>query len=217
MRKRRTPRKVNPTFAVVVDGETEMWYLKRLQQNERDLRITIKPEIPKRKNIGEQYELVCALSGEENEYDKVFWVVDFDAIIKETRETAKNKKSPLDDFIEYRHKIIKKYPHVVVIVNNPCLEFWFLLHFEQTSKYFTADEAEKQLKKHMADYEKTEKYFKKANNDIYQRLRPHLTDAIRHSLALGGFSDEAPKKAMSEMELLFQSLGLDRYFITYES
>ncbi|RRD59144.1 RloB family protein [Tannerella forsythia] len=209
MRKRRTPRKVNPTFAVVVDGETEMWYLKMLQQNERDLRITIKPEIPKRKNIEEQYKRVCAFSDKRKEYDKVFWVVDFDAIIKETRETAKNKKSSLDFFIEYRHKINKKYPHVVVIVNNPCLEFWFLLHFEQTSKYFTADEAEKQLKKHMADYEKTEKYFKKANNDIYQRLRPHLTDAIRHSLALGGFSDEAPKKAMSEMELLFQSLGLD--------
>lgn len=93
MRKRRTPRKVNPTFAVVVDGKTEMWYLKMLQQNERDLRITIKPEIPKHTNIGEQYELVCALSDEENEYDKVFWVVDFDVIMKETRETAGNKKA----------------------------------------------------------------------------------------------------------------------------
>ena len=52
MRKRRTPRKVNSTFVVVVDDKTEMWYLKMLQQNERDLRITIKPEIPKHKNIG---------------------------------------------------------------------------------------------------------------------------------------------------------------------
>ena len=203
---------MNPTFAVVVDDKTEMWYLKMLQQNERDLRITIKPEIPKHKNIGEQYELVCALSDEENEYDKVFWVVDFDVIMKETRETAGNKKSPLHLFIEYRSMVMRKSSRVVVIVNNPCIEFWFLLHFEQTSKYFTADEAERELKKYMSCYEKTEKYFKKANNDIYQNLQPHLTDAIRHSLALGGFSDEAPKKAMSEMELLFQSLGLDKYF-----
>lgn len=45
--------KTNPTFAVVVDGETEVWYLNMLKRNEPNIRVSIKPEIPNNKSVEE--------------------------------------------------------------------------------------------------------------------------------------------------------------------
>ena len=57
--------KTNPVFAVVVDGETEAWYLQMLKRNERHIRVSIKPEIPAKKSLEDQYKLVCELSDKE--------------------------------------------------------------------------------------------------------------------------------------------------------
>ena len=203
--------KTNPSFALVVDGETEVWYLQMLKRNERDIRVSIKPEIPNKKSVEEQYNLVCDLSGKE--FTKVFWVIDLDTVIKEDNEAPKGKKSPLKTFEEYRTDLITNYPNVVVIVNNPCIEFWFLLHFEKTSKYFdTCSSAETQLRKHLKSYEKTKIFFTKQNDDIYLKLKPKLKQAIDNSFALGNFDNENPKKAMCEMGLLFKSGELKKYF-----
>lgn len=132
----RKPRKVAPktnsTFAVVVDGETEVWYLQMLKRNERGVRVNIKPEIPSKKSMEDQYKLVCDLSNRE--FTKIFWQIDLDTIIKEARDAPKGKKSPLKALEEYRKTLASNFPNVVIVVNNPCLEFWFLLHFEKTSK-----------------------------------------------------------------------------------
>lgn len=208
--KRYTP-KTNPAFAVVVDGKTEIWYLQMLKRNERDIRVSIKPEIPNKKSVEEQYKLVCDLS--DKEFTKVFWVIDLDTVIKEENEAPKGKKSPLLVFDEYRTELSKNYPNVVVIVNNPCLEFWFLLHFEKTSKYFKlCSNAENQLKRHLKNYEKTQKFFTKQNDDIYLKLKPNLKAAIENAVALGNFDNQNPTKAMYEMELLFQSGELKKHF-----
>jgi len=205
--KRNAP-KTNPSFAVVVDGETEIWYLQMLKRNERNIRVSIKPEIPNKKSVKEQYNLVCELSGKE--FTKVFWIIDLDTVIN---EVLKGKKSSLEIFDEYRTDLSKNYHNVVVIVINPCLEFWFLLHFEKTSKYFdTCYSAETQLKRHMRNYEKAQKFFTKQNDDIYLKLRPNLKTAIENSIALGNFDNQNPKNAMCEMELLFQSEELKKFF-----
>ena len=204
MRKSKNIPRKKSSFAVVVDGNDEVWYLQMLKRNERDVRINIEPKIPNKKSVKEQYNLVCDLSGKE--FTKVFWIIDFDTIIKEENEATKGKKSPLKSFEEYRKSLAKKHKNVVVIVNNPCLEFWFLLHFGKTSKYFdNCSSAEKELKKHLKDYEKTQKFFTKQNDDIYLKLKPNLKTALQNSIALGNFDSENPKKAMCEMELLFQS------------
>jgi hypothetical protein len=195
---------VPPTFAFVVDGETEIWYLQMLKRNERQLRLNIEPKIPQRKSIEEQFNLVVDLS--EREYWKVFWLIDLDAIIKESRETPKGKKTPLQVFIEFRKIIKREYKNVIFIINNPCLEFWFILHFEKTSKLFdTCAKAETELKKHLKDYEKTQKYFTKQDNDIYIKLKRFLKTAINNSESLGQFDMDEQTKAICEMHLLFQT------------
>ena len=108
-------------FAVVVDGETEKWYLEKLKYNEPDVLFNITPKILQKKNINQQYELVTDLS--EEEYDKVFWIVDLDVLLKEERE-KKNSTSSLQQFLNYWCKLSKQ-EKIVVIVNNPCLEYWF--------------------------------------------------------------------------------------------
>src|SRR5690606_21465164 len=134
--------------------------------NERHIRVSIKPEIPNKKSLEEQFHLVCDLANKE--FHKVFWIVDFDTVIKEEKETPKGKHSPVKAFTQYRSSLSKKHPNVIVIVNNPCLEFWFIIHFEKTSRYFpNCSQAETQLKKHLKNFEKTRKYFTKENDDIY--------------------------------------------------
>lgn len=191
------------SFAVVVDGKTEYWYLEMLKRNEPNIPFNIKPQILQKKNIDQQYGLVKDLS--EEEYDKVFWIVDLDVLLKEERE-KKNSTSSLQKFLEYWGKLSKQ-KKIVVIVNNPCLEYWFLLHFQMTNKVFTAcTDAEKQVSQELKGYEKTEKFFKKSNNDIYKQLKPLLQTAIKNATALGRFDPYNHSKAMCEMLLLFKEL-----------
>lgn len=193
------------SFAVVVDGETEKWYLEMLKQNEPDVLFNIAPKILQKKNINQQYELVTDLS--EEEYDKVFWIVDLDVLLKEERE-KKGNTSSLQQFLNYWQQLSKQNK-VVVIVNNPCLEYWFLLHFQKTNKVFTAcTDAEKQVSQHLKGYEKTEKFFKKSNNDIYKQLKPYFQTAVSNATALGTFDAKDYSKAKCEMPLLFQALQI---------
>lgn len=60
----------------------------------------------------------------------------------------------------------------------------------------------------MTDYDKTQRYFTKENDDIYLKLRPNLTTALQNALALGNYDHKDPTKAVSEMELLFKLLEL---------
>jgi hypothetical protein len=211
MRKNRTRHlKSKPTFAVVVDGDCEVWYLQMLKRNERSIVVNIEPKIPQRKRLSEQYENVIKLS-EEN--TKVFWIIDFDVIASETKNAKAGDKQATQLFLEYRKGIAEKYKNILIIVNNPCLEFWFLLHYEATSKYFdTCEGAEKQLKKHLKDYEKTQKYFTKQDNDIYLRLKPNLSVALKNAKALKFFDTENPNKAMSEMQLFFEANEFGQLF-----
>ena len=200
-------RQTQQAFAVVVDGETEYWYLQMLKQNEPDILFNIAPKILQKKNIDHQYKLVTTLS--EEEYDKVFWIVDLDVLLKEERE-KRNSTSPLQQFLNY-YKSLSKQKKIVVIVNNPCLEYWFLLHFQKTNKVFTAcTDAEKQVSQHLEGYEKTEKFFKK-DNDIYKQLKPYLQTARKNATALGSFDTHNHSKAMCEMPLLFQELKLKEH------
>lgn len=202
--------KANPNFAVVVDGDTEVWYFQMLKRNERKINVNIEPKIPQKKSLLEQFELVQFLS---QDYTTVFWILDFDTVIKETKEAKKGKETPLQEFAKYRNHLQNKIENVVIIVNNPCLEFWILLHFEKTSKYFeNCSSAEKQLKKYLKDYEKSKKYYTKQDNDIYLKLRPYISTAIKNAAFLGSFDEKNPISAMCEMELFYNAKEFDNHF-----
>ncbi|MDR0864428.1 MAG: RloB family protein [Candidatus Symbiothrix sp.] len=198
------------SFAFVVDGQCESWYIRMLKRNEKDLNITLNPKLPEKKKIAEQYEQVVKLL---ERYDKVFWIIDFDSINKENREAKKRTKTELQVFREYYAKIKKKYTNVEVIINNPCLEYWYLLHFETTNKYFaTCNDLLKPLKKHIPNYEKTQTFYTKQNNDIYLRLKPHLPQAIANANKLQEFDFENPQRGLSQMQFFFETDEIKRLF-----
>jgi len=192
-------------FSFVVDGECEFWYIQLLKQHET-LNINLEPKLPQKKKMQDQFNLVSELAKES---EKVFWIVDFDVINKETKEGKRGQKSKLTKFKEYYLKV-KRHSNIVIIVNNPCLEYWFLQHFEETSKYFeTYEKLEKSLKNHLPTYEKTEKYFVKSNPDIYKRLKPKLQEpAIPNSEKLGEFDFDKVQTGITEMYKVFRELGL---------
>lgn len=208
-RKKKTPSR-RRTAAVIVEGETEKWYINMLKRNERNLAINIKPELNVKNTLEKQYKYVVNAA---EDYTKVFWIVDFDTILAETRTAKKGTYTPLEKFKNYRKEINKKYKNVVIVINNPCLEFWLLLHFEFTAKYFDeCGKSIKQLKKHLPDYEKTERFYTKQDQDIYLKLKPQLQNAIKNADKLGEFDQETPYKAIAEMHLFFLDDVFEDYF-----
>jgi hypothetical protein len=67
----------------------------------------------------------------------------------------------------------------------------------------TCGKAESELKKYIHDYEKTQKYFTKQDNDMYLKMRPFLKTAIANAVNLGTFDRDEPTKAVCEMYTLF--------------
>ncbi|HZY78482.1 MAG TPA: RloB family protein [Cyclobacteriaceae bacterium] len=204
MRQKKSDITSRPTYAIIVDGECEVWYFQMLKRNEKDLAINVEPLIPQRKSLTDQFEMAVKLA---KVYTKVFWIIDFDVINREARATPKGEKSALVRFHEFSHRTKKETTNIEVIVNNPCLEFWLLQHFEQTGKYYDdCGGAERQLRKHLADYEKTRKYYTKEGNDIFLRLKSKLKQAIKNSKKLGSFDIKAPRSPITEMHLLLNSI-----------
>jgi len=195
------PFKGKKKYAVLVDGECEFWYFQMIKRNKRDLQIDLKPEIPQKKKLGDQYKKVCEYA---KDYDKVIWILDLDVISDETRKVKKGAKTAMQEFKEY-HNALEKHKNVMVIVNNPCLEFWFLLHFEATSKFFNdCKGAAKKLNKYLIGYEKTETYYTKKDNDIFLKLEPYLKTAIANAGKFNKFSFDNTQTGLAEMHTLFE-------------
>lgn len=193
-------------IACVVDGETEVWYLHMLKRNEPSLRgLAIKPELPQKKSVQEQFCCVKALS---KAYSEVIWIVDTDTIIRETRQFAGKGPSPKEKLKE----CLTKLPcNVAFIANTPCLEFWFLLHMIRTTKYYDSCESViREMEKYpvLPGYEKTRRYFTAEGNDIYSRLRSYLPTAMNHARATGRFDANQLERGYSSMHELFEILGI---------
>lgn len=209
-RRKRIINKARDTYAFVVDGKTEFWYLQMLKRNERDLAISIEPQLPSKKSLADQYKLVKSLA---EDYTKVFWIVDYDVIRKETREAKRGTETSEQQFIRFRNSA-RALGNVFVIVNDPCLEFWLLLHFVTTTRFFgSCSPAERELGRHIDGYEKTEKYYTKQDQDIYLRLQGSLTQAVDRAERIGPFDEYDTERAVCEMDQLFNDEGIRKVIL----
>lgn len=197
-----------PVFSFVVDGKCELWYLQLLKHHEEinvKKKINIEPKLPQKKKLKDQFELVIKLSDES---EKVFWIIDLDSILKETKEAKRGERTSLQELEELYAKCLK-IEKIIVIVNNPCLEYWFLQHYEQTSKYFaTFSSLKNTLQKYLPNYEKKEKYYKNSCQNIYQKLKPSLPIGITNAKKLGKFRFEKTDIGMAEMYKIFHELQI---------
>ncbi|GBE19406.1 MAG TPA: RloB domain-containing protein [Candidatus Pacearchaeota archaeon] len=195
------PRK--DTFAIIIDGETEVWYFQMLKRNEPSLQVNIEPKIPQKKRLSEQYEKVLELA---DDFTKVFWIIDLDVVIAESKIAKKGDTNQVQQLKNYLNELKINYDNVITILNNPCLEYWFVLHFEQITKYFSkCSDAERQLKKHLKDYKKTQKYFTKQDNDIYLKLKSELSTALVNTQRTQRKDINDIERGICEMNLFFET------------
>ena len=140
-------------------------------------------------------------------YDKVFWIVDYDVIERETKECKKGDEKRSEEFARY-YKELSELENVEILVVNTCFEYWIYLHFKYSKKnYKDCDETDKDLKKEFPTYDKTEKFYKKSNADIYTSLKPKLQIAIKNAENLGTFDIQNPNNPVCEIHRLFNKDG----------
>ncbi len=201
-------RKGKLSFSIIVDGETEVWYFQMMKKHEKLPRIDIYPEVPKKKHLEEQYK---AVKEKAAIYDKVIWIIDIDTLLKEDKERKVSKHPALTKLRYYIASLNKEFGGIVeVVFNNPCLEFWFLLHYVEKGKYYSdCSSVIKDLRsKFITDYKKTERYFKKKNNDIYLRLSSYQHNAKINALKLGRFNFDEPERSKAEMYRVLDIIGI---------
>lgn len=204
-------------IVVIVDGEDEKWYVEKVKEHypSKTLKETsIKPEFPEKKRVEDLFAF--AKQKTEMEYCKVVLILDMDTILNDGQEFEKFKiyfekyQEALNDNLSPRQK--PKYgwmEKLLLIVNTPCLEFWYLLHFGKTTKYYADYEALKPALRRLPGfdaYEKREDFYKKSP-DIYNRLGGlyGVLTACKNAVVFN--LDDAKNKGVSEMNKFFEFFG----------
>lgn len=205
-RKSRTKRTLKPAYVILVDGQTEQWYLNQLQQYEGIKAVKIKPELPKAKTWRELFDLAMQYATPGSGYDKVILILDLDVIIKEGNEQG-NLRTIATDLKRKKEEF--EHSKGILIVNTPCFEQWLLLHFSDSAAYHPqCASATQALKSHLPNYSKKSTYYIKHQGGIYAQLKPLLPKALTHSRKLGHFDPDRLQSAKAELFKLFDFLGI---------
>ena len=141
----------------------------------------------------------------------MIWIIDLDQILKENRDSPSS--GILNSFKQYYCKALKY--GVEIIVNNPCLEYWYLLHnTPNTTKHYQCyDILKKDLAKFKIDKIIFEHYKKKQSdykdgNGLFEKLLPFLK--LMDFTKLKRFDiDNCETESCSEMFKLFEVFGIN--------
>lgn len=109
------------------------------------------------------------------EGDKAYIVVDLDC--------SEQKAKVIED-------LSRKAKHVKFIVSNPCVEVWFLLHYNYSTHQFLDGKAVKrEMRKHIQSYDES--------MDVAAVLRPMLSNALANAERLKKYYAELGSKWIS--------------------
>jgi hypothetical protein len=120
--------------------------------------------------LNDVYEMYAKRDLNQQNYDKKYYlVVDGEGDVK------RHIKEPI---VKWKKNNKEKYEKIkdktFIVLNNPCLEYYFLLHFEKKHQVdWCADAVIKCLKTHLRDYQKMDK-----NN--FDRIEPNFENFNKH-------------------------------------
>ena len=133
---------------IVGEGITEQYYFAHLKQLKK-YNCFVKPRFFGKTSIDEISRTVSKLL-----MGGVSVICIFDADVS-ARDRVENEK-----LNKFKKKYLKN-DLVTICDTLPSIEFWFLLHFVKTNKLVVNSKSlEKELKKHLSNYNKTESYLK---------------------------------------------------------
>lgn len=139
----------NPTITIIGEGATERYYFTHLKRM-RGYNYVCKPRNFTEQTFDEmqkQIERVLADNG--------IAVCVFDADVTRTRPAEKAK-------FEYMQRKYADNPAVILCDSMPSIEFWFLLHYLNTNRYFaTSDDVIDVLRRYMPNFSKHQSFLSK--------------------------------------------------------
>ena len=158
----------NPKRIILISVEgknkTEKIYFYNFQGKDKDYRIVFVPgNETDPVNLVKQAIKSIKTNNLSLEYDRVFCILDTDNDV--------NKITKIKEAIK-----LAEEKNVKLITSNPCIELWFLLHYNYFSKMMNSDDALKQLKKLNPKYDK--------NFNIYLDIKDKTLIAIKRAKKL---------------------------------
>lgn len=123
---------MNPTFFLFCEGKTEAAYVDLLRRSFRvPMEIIVKVSDS---NISQPYIDRCKRERFTTNSDKTFLMFDLD----------------VSGMIEH----LRKIKDAILLLSNPCIEYWFLLHYKDVVSELTSAECLSHLKRHDGKYTK---------------------------------------------------------------
>lgn len=170
-------RKSKRVVLVSYEGEnkTEKNYLSNFSGRDKDYIIKPVPgnETDPINLVRQTIQKVKDLSLDLSEDDKAYCVFDTD--------TKPEKNIQIESAIK-----LAKDNDIIPIVSAPCVELWFLLHYEYTTAVINSNDVIERLKKHYPKYEK--------NCNIYSEIKDRVDIAIKNSKKLEKYQKQNNKK-----------------------
>ena len=172
-RKTATIQKNQERAVIIGAGITERWYFSHMQSL-YDLKIKIRPRYFGNESIFTLEKLIKQVLDNEG-----LAIVVFDTDVSTWNESENKKLSAL------RQKY-SKHKRVILCESMPSIEFWFLIHFINTNRFFgTSKSVIAELVKFIPKFDKNESFLsnKKWVDDMCQDGR--LINACRRAKQLG--------------------------------
>lgn len=182
----RPPRKTRTSVAMIVGGKDEAIYINQAKKYYSavcpTLAAKIKPELPTEKKVGELFAYAQELLSKE--YTHVILILDFDDPLGKKAEFKQFEKyygwyqKVRDGQTKLTPKQQENYgwmSRLTLVVNNPCLEYWYLLHFAKSNVTKFYGRYEPELERDVrrlpgfAKYDKSKAFCEKTP-DIFTRL-----------------------------------------------
>lgn len=138
--------RLNPIPTIIGAGITEQWYFTHLKAL-RGYRVKIRPRF-----FGSETAAGLTKRIEEVLKDEGIAICVFDADVSTWNDAERKKLYAL-------HKKYENNSSVLLCDSMPSIEFWFLLHYKNTTRHYGTSKAViKELKKYIPQYDKAEQF-----------------------------------------------------------
>ena len=142
----RQHREATPT--IIGAGITEMWYFQHLQSKYR-LRLKLRPRFFGNENVGTLEKRIAQIIADGGRA-----IVVFDADVSTWNDVERRR-------LDAPRRKYAKNNHVLLCDSLPSIEYWFLLHYVNTTRHFgTSKAVVQELTKHIIGFDKTETFLK---------------------------------------------------------
>ncbi len=178
-----------PVPVLIGAGITEQWYFTHLKTLRR-IKVQIRPRFFGNEHIHTLEKNVKQVLADDGRAIVVF---DTDVTLWDEGERAR---------LEAFRKRYKNDDRVLLCESMPSIEFWFLLHYISTSRFFgTSKNVIVELKKHLPQFDKTESFLKNQKWVAELIKDGKMEEAVQRAEALGrsGASYSDVWKGIKEM------------------